>query len=245
MMALSGSQATSSVVPSRVFALDFWGFGDSAKPRTNGTTPFQVESYVEMVREFMDNLGIVRAPVVGHSLGGTVALQFALDYPDRVEKVVVVGSPIVGSSMNPFLKLAGYGSIARLVWRFPVIRSTIMHLLLAGDSQRVQQMILRDVQRTSLDSFFQSIGDLRDTDLRQEIRHLTPPILGIYGRRDNIVSPANAKLLTSRSGGAQVAMMDRSRHFPMSDQPEEFVGALTNFLHGNSIHEARQYAIAA
>ena len=243
-MALSGSQTISSVVPSRVFALDFWGFGDSAKPRTNGTTPFQIASYVEMVRELMDNLCIVRAPVAGHSLGGTVALRFALDYPDRVEKVVVVGAPIVGSSLNPFLKLAGYGSIARLVWRFPVIRSTIMHLLLAGDSQRVQQMILRDVQRTSLDSFFRSISDLRDTDLRQEIRHLTPPILGIYGRRDNIVSPANAKLLTSRNGGAQVAMMEGSRHFPMSDQPEEFVGALTNLLDGNSIHEACQYAIA-
>ncbi len=233
MLVLSKSTQAAGAAPRRVFALDFWGFGDSAKPRSDEESSFQIANYVDMVLEFMDNLGIIQAPIVGHSLGGTVALQFALDYPQRAEKIVVVGSPIVGSSLNPFLKLAGYGWIARVVWRFPVIRSTIMHILLSGDSQRVQQMIFRDVQRTSLDSFFRSIGDLRDTDLRPRIGLLSPPALGIYGSRDNIVSPANARLLATGTGGAQVAMMDKSRHFPMSDQPLEFVSALTGFLRSN------------
>ncbi|MGD2050623.1 MAG: alpha/beta hydrolase [Chloroflexota bacterium] len=244
MIALSDSPVVNGTGSRRVFALDFWGFGDSALPRSYDETPFQINSYVEMVHEFMDNLGIARAPLAGHSMGGTVALQFALDYPERVEKVVVVGSPIVGSSLNPFLKLAGYGWIASMVWRFPVIRSTIMRILLAGDSKRVQQMIFRDVERTSLDSFFRSIGDLRDTDLRQEIGHLSPPALGIYGRRDNIVSPTNAQLLANGTGRAQVAMMERSRHFPMSDQPEDFVSTLIGFLRGNSGYKAQQDVIS-
>lgn len=244
MIALSGSPVVNGSGSRRVFALDFWGFGDSALPFNNQETPFQITSYVEMVREFMENLGIDQAPIAGHSMGGTVALQFALDYPERVEKVVVVGSPIVGSSMNPFLKLAGYGWIARMVWRFPVIRSTIMRILLAGDSERVQQMIFRDVQRTSLDSFFRSISDLRETDLRKEIGSLSRPALGIYGRRDNIVSPSNAKLLANGSGGAMVKMMERSRHFPMSDQPEDFVSALTGFLRGNGRQKAKHHVFS-
>ncbi len=236
MLALADTNGAKDHAPRRIFALDFWGFGDSAKPEANGFAPFELDSYVEMVREFMDHLGIATAPVAGHSMGGTVALQFAIRYPERVEKVIIVGSPIIGSSLNPFLKLAGYGWIARLVWRFPFIRSTIMWIILAGDSEKVRRMIFRDVQRTSLESFFRSIGDLRDTDLRDDLSHLNVPTLGIFGRKDNIVSPKNAKILTQATGGVQVAIMDQSRHFPMSDQPEEFINALSGFLNGNGNH---------
>ena len=47
----------------------------------------------------MEQLGIARAPLVGHSMGGTVSLSVAIRYPERVSKVVVVGSPIIGSSL--------------------------------------------------------------------------------------------------------------------------------------------------
>ncbi|MFZ0545209.1 MAG: alpha/beta hydrolase [Candidatus Promineifilaceae bacterium] len=235
MIALAGEDKSY-----RVYALDFWGFGDSAKG--NGTAvesgePYQISSYVEMVHQFMDTLGILSAPVAGHSMGGTVALQLALAYPDRIKKVAVVGSPIIGSSMNPFLKLAGYGWIATLVWRYPFMLSTIMRILLAGDSKKVRQMIFRDVQRTSIESFFRSIGDLRDTDLRSELDHLHLPALGIYGRKDNIVSPSNADLLAKGTENAQVTMMEFSRHFPMTDEPEKFVNTLTQFLSSNNHHE--------
>ncbi|MFO7536970.1 MAG: alpha/beta hydrolase [Chloroflexota bacterium] len=214
----------------RVYALDFWGFGDSAKGIANPTNTFQIINYVEMVYQFMESLGIQSAPIFGHSMGGTVALQTALRYPDRVSKVAVVGSPIVGSSLNPFLRMAGYGSIARLVWQYPPVLHLVMHILLAGDSKKVRQMISRDVQRTTLESFFRSIGDLRQTDLRDRLPTLKQPALGIYGVNDNIVSPDNAKLLKEGVRTSQVAMMENSRHFPMSDEPEAFINALSYFL---------------
>ena len=102
MLTLAEGNKNANGKPRRVFALDFWGFGDSSKTNKNNTRSFQLDNYVEMVRGFMDNMGIIKAPIAGHSMGGTVALQFALKYPERVEKVVIVGSPIVGSSLNPF-----------------------------------------------------------------------------------------------------------------------------------------------
>ncbi|MBK9049601.1 MAG: alpha/beta hydrolase [Chloroflexi bacterium] len=215
----------------RVYALDFWGFGDSAKQTTH--TAFQVTSYVQMVYEFMEALGIQSAPIFGHSMGGTVAVQLALAYPERIKKFVIVGSPIQGSSLNLFLKLAGQGWIAELVWRYPVLRSSIMWMLLQGDSDRVRNMIFRDVKRTSLDSFFRSIDDLRRTDLREQIKGLTVPVLGIYGVKDNIVSPRNAKILTNGTKMATIKMMHNSRHFPMTDEPQEFLLTLDNFLNEN------------
>jgi pimeloyl-ACP methyl ester carboxylesterase len=215
----------------RLYALDFWGFGDSAKGGNRRARPsFRLAGYVEMVRYFMDALGIEEAPVVGHSMGGTVALLFALANPTRVQKVAVVGSPILGKAMNPFLKLAGYGLVADLVWRFPLFLRLVMRTLLAGDSPKVQQMIYRDVQRTTVDSFFRSIGDLRDTDLRPTLPTLHVPALGIYGARDNIVSPQNADYLAETVDTCQVAMMAHSRHFPMSDERDRFMEIVTNFL---------------
>lgn len=217
----------------RVYALDFWGFGDSAKGtrRADGATPsFRIVSYVEMVRQFMDTLGIQEAPIFGHSMGGTVALQFALTNPDRITRVAVVGSPILGTKMNFFLQLAGYGLVADLVWRFPALLKMVMHLLLAGDSEKVRRMIFRDVQRATLESFFRSIGDLRDTDLREELPALTIPALGIYGVHDNIVSPSNAELLSEAVETSTVQMMEDSRHFPMTDEPDKFLRVMTHFL---------------
>lgn len=214
----------------RVYALDFWGFGDSARVAHKSKNTFQVDGYVEMVHQFMDSLGIIRAPVFGHSMGGTVALQMSLTYPERVERVTVVGSPIVGSSLNPFLRLAGYGVLAKLVWRYPIMLHSIMRILLAKDSREVRAMISRDVQRTTIESFFRSIGDLRDTDLRTQLHDLTLPTLGIYGEKDNIVSPINGKLLRENVTSARVTMMEHSRHFPMTDEPIRFLSVISQFL---------------
>src|SRR5512141_2272669 len=96
----------------RTYALDFWGFGESGKKRDT----YAVQDFVSLVDQFMEQLGIVRAPLVGHSMGGTVSLSVAMQYPQRVSKVVVVGSPIVGSSLAPLLKLSGYRPIAFLLF---------------------------------------------------------------------------------------------------------------------------------
>ena len=218
----------------RVYALDFWGFGDSAKASQTQSTTFQIDSYVEMVRQFMDSLGIQKAPIFGHSMGGTVALQISLTYPDRVEKVALVGSPVIGRSLHPFLQLAGYGTVAKLVWRYPIMLRSIMRILLAKDSKKVRAMIFRDVQRTTIESFFRSIGDLRDTDLRSQLPTLNIPTLGIYGAKDKIVSPMNADLLKSGVRSVKIELMDDSRHFPMTDEPERFLQAVNSFLNKSS-----------
>jgi pimeloyl-ACP methyl ester carboxylesterase len=88
----------------RTYAMDFWGFGESGKKRET----YAVQDFVSLVDQFMEQLGITKAPLVGHSMGGTVSLSVAIRYPERVSKVVVVGSPMVGTSLAPLLKLAGY-----------------------------------------------------------------------------------------------------------------------------------------
>ena len=211
----------------RVYALDFWGFGESAKEKT---PPFKVDSYVSMVEQFMEIMGIQHAPIIGHSMGGTVALQMTLDHPERVRKTAIVGSPIVGSSLNLLLKMGGVEWIANILFRVPPMLRFVIWFVLAGDSRRIQEMILRDVSRTNAESFFRSIGDLRRTDLRDRLGEITVPTLGIFGQHDNIVHPNQAQVLAQGVPQAQIQMMSQSRHFAMLDEPELFRRTLLDFV---------------
>lgn len=211
----------------KVYALDFWGFGESAKGKA---LPFKLDSFVQMVVAFMDTLGIMQAPIIGHSMGGTVALRLALEHPDRVNQVGVVGSPINGQSLNLFLKLAGVPWIAHTIWRVPFVLRLVMWMILVGDSQPVRDMIFRDVGKTSTESFFRSIGDLHHTDLRQAVADIRVPALGVFGVHDNIVNPNQSEALRQALPGARLEMMQHSRHFVMLDEPDLFNRTLLRFL---------------
>jgi pimeloyl-ACP methyl ester carboxylesterase len=216
----------------RTYALDFWGFGDSGKKRET----YQVSDFVSLVDQFMEQLGIESAPLVGHSMGGTVSLSMAIRYPKRVQKVIVVGSPIVGSSLNILLQLAGIRFIAFMVYNMPAALRLGVRIgspiIVNKDPLGWYKMQERDLSKTTLESFFASIGSLRRTDLRSQLGAVKVPTMGIYGVGDTIVHPKQYQPLKAGVPHAQIAIMDKSRHFPMIDEPERFNKTLKDFLDG-------------
>jgi len=214
----------------RGYALDFWGFGDSGKARSS----FQVDDFVALVDQFMERLGIDAAPIIGHSMGGTVALSLALSKPERVKQIVVVGSPIVGDSLSFWLQMAGKPWIAALLWKFPVFLRIFLKLMsfrATHKSAEWYEMVTRDVSSTTLESFFTSIRSLHYTDLTPRLSRITVPTLGIYGESDIIVNPRQAGVLGKNVASAQIEMMAGSGHFPMLDEPEPFNRRLLDFLY--------------
>lgn len=212
----------------RAYALDFWGFGESDKRRES----YEISDFVALVDQFMERLGIESAPVIGHSMGGTVALNLALDRPQRVEKVAVVGSPVEGRSLNVFLKLAGYPWIAFLVWNSPALLRFGIKLFapwIAASWSEWYSLLMRDLSRMTLESFLWSIHSLHRTDLRPRLGTLRMPALGVYGRGDKIVDPRQSRLF-DRIADARVVMLQKSRHFPMLDEPDSFYSIVMGFL---------------
>lgn len=212
----------------RTYALDFWGFGESDKRRES----YSIPDFASLVDQFMERLGIQSAPVMGHSMGGTVALSLALGRPQRVTKVAVVGSPIDGRSLNVFLKLAGYPWIAFLVWNSPSLLRLGIRLFapwIASSWSEWYQMLMHDLSKMTLESFLWSIHSLHHTDLGPGLHSLQMPALGVYGLGDKIVDPGQAELL-GQVEGARVEMMQGARHFPMLDEPERFYTTALGFL---------------
>jgi pimeloyl-ACP methyl ester carboxylesterase len=212
----------------RTYAMDFWGFGESS--RKLGT--YKVVDYVSMVDQFMEQLGIVNAPLVGHSMGGTVSLSVAMRYPERVQKVVVIGSPIVGSSLAVLLKLLGKRWIAfPLFYFFGLFRlgMKIYSPLICKDP-RFPAMIDHDLSRTTVESFLVSISSLRRTDLRQNLNKVQVPVMGMYGDKDIIVNPNQWKTLLAGIPTARIERFAKAGHFIMLDEAETCQAKLKNFL---------------
>lgn len=220
----------------RTYALDFWGFGESGDQGAD----FSVNNFVMLVNQFMDRLGIVKAPLVGHSMGGTVSLTSAIRYPEKVVKVTVIGSPVVGASLNPLLRVAGYRGWIGLAETAPFLFDTFMGGLkaslrvasygLAKDGKALGNMFASDLSKLTVGPFFESISTLRDTDLRPRIGELKMPILGMYGRKDRIVNPNQAKVLKQHAPNSKIVMFDESGHFPMLDEYTRFHETLRDFL---------------
>ena len=187
---------------------------------------------MSLVNQFMEQLGIMHAPLVGHSMGGTVSLSVAMRYPERVSKVVVVGSPIVGSSLAWPLKLAGYRPIAFMlfnmmdVFRF-AIRAAAPFIC---RDERFAEMMVRDLSRTTVESFLRSIASLRRTDLRPMLDQIRVPALGIYGDRDIIVHPKQWQPMQKGIIHAHIERFPLSGHFPMLEEPQNFAERLKAFL---------------
>lgn len=212
----------------RTYALDFWGFGESGTKRDT----YAVPDFVSLVDQFMEKLGIIQAPLVGHSMGGTVSLLVAMQHPERARKVVVVGSPIVGSSLSLLLKLFGRKPIGFLVYHnIWIFRLSYYALAPFYSSDKTwPKMMDRDVSRTTLESFLFSIASLRRTDLRPDLHKIKIPTMGMYGNTDIVVNPNQWKPLLAGVPHARIERWKKAGHFIMLDDPQTFKEKLHDFL---------------
>lgn len=217
----------------RMYAPDLWGFGESDK---DNLQVFEVKDFIELIPQFMDALGISRAPLMGHSMGGTTALGIALKHPDRVKKVGVVCSPMDGRSLSIFLKLASRRFVANLMLmgdNTPLLRTFIRlwsPWVTPTNPNLFYQMTMNNSVGYTVDSFFSSIDSLRQTRLTNLLHAINIPAMGIYGAKDVIVNPHEIRPFKQHIPHAETVWMEKSGHFPMWDEPEVFNDAFRRFM---------------
>ena len=212
----------------RTYALDFWGFGESGTRRNS----YRVSDFVSLLNQFMENLGITSAPLVGHSMGGTISLLAATQFPERVKKVAVIGSPLVGTSLSIPLKMAGNRMVARQLFQSMSVFRLGMRLyapMICRD-KRFVEMIDQDLTRTTLEAFLTSIFTLRNTDLRMAMRGVKIPVMGMYGANDRIVNPKQWQVLQEYIPHTQIEWFSNAGHFIMLDEPALYLEKIFEFL---------------
>jgi pimeloyl-ACP methyl ester carboxylesterase len=209
----------------RTYSFDFWGFGDSQRQNSIES----VNTYSNQVIRFLDALGIDRVMLVGHSMGGMVALKTALMHPRRITRVAAVGAPIVGNSLSLLLKVTDNPMIARAFVRVPKMqRFLFQHFLGLNDDPALAE-ILDDSTKSSSTTLQRAVSSMLRTDLRPELPKLSVPALSVHGGRDEIVHPNQADLFDNVPN-TEVVVMPESRHFPFLDEAALFNDVLLRFL---------------
>ena len=239
-----------------VIAPDLLGHGESDKPRAD----YAVAAYACGMRDLLAVLGIDRVTVVGHSLGGGVAMQFAYQFPERCERIVLVSSAGIGAEMHPVFRLAtlpgagpALGVLSALPLRTAVLASAPVLRLLGGAGlgpdldyalaryaqladPTARKAFLRTV-RAAADPWGQAITML---DRSYLARHL--PTQLIWGGRDNIIPSAHAALAQQALPGSRLEIFEEAGHFPHHQDPARFVKVITDFLtetHPSTFDRAR------
>jgi pimeloyl-ACP methyl ester carboxylesterase len=226
-----------------VIAPDLLGHGESDKPRAD----YSVGGYANGMRDLLTMLGIDTATVVGHSFGGGVAMQFAYQYPERTERLVLVGSGGLGPEVTPAIRAIttpGFHQVMAVL-AAPGLRhltTTALRLLArSGVSQ------LRD-----LDEVADIYDSFKDPRTRAAIRHVVRavvdwkgqivtmsdraylteamPMCVVWGADDLVIPVAHASNASALAPTARIEIIPNAGHFPHRDHPERFVKFVRDFM---------------
>jgi pimeloyl-ACP methyl ester carboxylesterase len=226
-----------------VIAPDLLGHGRSAKPRAD----YSVAAYANGMRDLLDVLDIDAATVVGHSLGGGVAAQFAYQYPERCERLVLVASGGVGPEVNPVLRLVSLpgADLALLTMQLPTSKlaaRAVMHLLqragtdLGRDADELSRVIhgMPDAAaRGAFSRTLRSVVDWRGQVVTMRDRaYLTDevPVLLVWGAHDGVIPVRHAELAAAAMPSAHLEVFEEAGHFPHHTDPERFVRCVVEFI---------------
>jgi pimeloyl-ACP methyl ester carboxylesterase len=246
---IAGSSATwDDVVPWLaekycVIAPDLLGHGRSAKPRGD----YSLGAYASGIRDLLGVLGHERASIVGHSLGGGVAMQLAYQFPERCERLVLVSSGGLGSEVHAILRTAALpgaewvlpllcaagvrdcvDAAARFLGRVglraaPDLEEMWMGFRSLGDAESRQAFI--HTLRTIVDTKGQRVSAADRLYLASEL-----PTLIVWGERDPMIPVAHGRAAHAAIAGSRLEIFPESGHFPHRDAPRRFVEVLVDFM---------------
>lgn len=210
----------------RAYAMDFWGFGESDRSGQE----FDIQLYVDQLLGFMHELGMVRANLVGHGLGGVVAVRAAIQSPNTFLKLVLTGTPIDGDALSGLTKT---GALSRLMGKTTVsdaMNKLIRNIQTRIADEEIRTELLEDIGSTTstvMDHVFESLLDI---DISEDLEKLSTPTLGVYSANDAVVPVSQAELFEEYATEHQVLTMDNYNHFPFLEEGNVFNRLLQDFL---------------
>jgi len=235
-----------------VVAPDLLGHGASPKLRGD----YSLGAHASGIRDLMVALGIDRATLVGHSLGGGVAMQFAYQFPERIERLVLVGSGGLGEEVSLLLRVLtlpgaeyilplgcrpefsraiarGTGWLGRIGVRPSALAEEIWNGYVSLGTKDSRNAFLHTL-RSVVDVTGQRVSAIDRLYLAREV-----PTLIVWGDRDPLIPVAHGRRAHRAIKGSVLKVYRDVGHFPHFDEPERFVDDLVDFIdstepaHGN------------
>src|SRR3954464_5876604 len=226
-----------------VVAPDLIGHGDSAPPRGD----YSIGAHAAVIRDLLALIGLERASIVGHSLGGGIAMQFFYQFPQRVERLVLVSSGGLGQKVSPLLRTAAIPGISGVL-ALAAHPSVLDGMWRAGERLRRRgsgkgvylQAIARALRpleqpgaRTAFIHTLRSVIDIHGQRVsardRLYLLHAMPTLI-VWGERDNTIPIEHGLEAHRAAPGSRFETLPKAAHFPHIEDPEGLGTVLRDFL---------------
>src|SRR3954464_14769593 len=226
-----------------VIAPDLIGHGDSAAVRGD----YSIGAHATSIRDMLAVIGIDRATIVGHSLGGGVAMQFFYQFPQRTERLVLVSSGGLGREVSPLLRSAALPGASTLL---SLAAHRFLLATLGGAGERLRQrgsgrgVYLRAIARAlqplerpgAREAFLQTLRSVIDArgqrvSARDRLYLLRDmPTLIVWGERDNTIPLEHGRWAHHAVPGSRFESLPRAAHFPHLEDPDGLAAVLRDFV---------------
>jgi pimeloyl-ACP methyl ester carboxylesterase len=226
-----------------VVAPDLFGHGASAKPKGD----YSLGAHASGIRDLLGLLGVEKATVVGHSLGGGIALQAAYQYPEYAERLILISSGGLGREVSPLLRAATLpgselvmplivtdwavrtgGAVSGVLERFGLRAGPNLQEMARGYASLVghdARLAFINTLRAVIDAGGQKVSAMDRLYLAERM-----PVLIIWGDRDPIIPVEHGRRAHAEIPHSRMVEIPNARHWPQLDQPRQVCRELTRFI---------------
>jgi len=227
----------------RVLLPDLFGHGESAKPFGD----YSLSAHAAAMRDLLDHLAIERVTLVGHSLGGGIAMQFFYLFPERVERLVLVSSGGLGREVNVLLRAAtlpGATQVLGVIASAPVLApvgalgrgASKLGWRPSADVGAVWRGFRSLGDRESRRAFLATTRAVIDIGGQSISAHdhlqgsLPVPTMIVWGSNDRMIPASHALSVAEQLPDCRVEIFEGAGHFPHLDDPDRFARVLRGFI---------------
>ena len=214
----------------RVYAIDLVGFGQSTPPED--ATPFDIFSNARVVETLLRERIGEPVHLVGHSMGGMIAVLLATDFPEMIRSMTLASSPIDGpNAVARVLQLVGLPLIRDSTYR--LLRSRGVTRLLSNFfvyQTPVPDQMIEDAQKVSHAAVFGAARSIMENNLEPILRKVRCPTLVIHGDKDRVIDLNQGALAADRIRDAHFQIFRSCGHCPNIEEPWKVSEALLRFF---------------
>jgi pimeloyl-ACP methyl ester carboxylesterase len=219
----------------RAIAVDFNGFGYTQRPKDFES--YTREGQADLVLRVMDELGIRKAHIVGHSYGGGITIWLASRHPERFLSMVLVDSSAPTYSNDRRNRLAGLRPVAalglRALLRPGSVRRSLIHSVY-DDSLVTPELVREYYDRLriegAIDAFVGLTAPVRTPPEPVHLETIQVPALVVWGSDDKLISVNAGRRAAGQMPQAEFVVLERTGHIPMEERPEELLAVMLPFL---------------
>ncbi len=216
----------------KTLIFDNRGAGRTDAPKID----YSIKMFADDTARLMDNLKIQKAHILGISMGGMIAQEFALTYPQRVEKLILCSTNCGASkSVQPAPKILNLLMSGASGTPEEIVKNTIPILFtedFVKGSPDYMKRVTEQLMKAPItqDAFTRQVKAIMAWDTYTQLPKIKAPTLVMHGKKDILIPPENAKILADRIPGAKLAYFEKSAHALFSQETDKVVNTMLKFL---------------